>query len=266
MNAGERLIHRGLCAASIICAVSCTLGMLSLAASAKHPRQRTVILPPSPPEAIRATYLRGHSGLHTAWVQGTWQAGYDSGKVVRSNSFHQDLSQPAEFRWSAADYEGSGWDIGHLWASADATGSRQDQYDSFALTNTMPQDPALNRGQWARLEAWIRERVKPGDTIITGPAFLPDKNGTITIKTIGEHRLHVPTHCWKAVLFNGDTPGDKTDTREAVAWLIPNHDVADFEKYRVSVDELEAAIGWDLFPGLDEKLEERRPRLPEKGN
>lgn len=207
---------------------------------------------PTPVESARHGYTRGHAGHYTAWVQFTLSPHSLHGRLAaRPSHFTADDRQPLEFRWRAADYAGGRWDIGHL-CEAPAQRSVSGERATFLFTNTMPQSPALNRGQWAQLEKYIRQRVLDGETatVVAGPAFLPAKGAkTIQIETIGEHHLWVPTHCWRAVLFERDRQ------REATAWLIPNHDIDDFRKYRVSIDELEASVGFDLFPGLTESLE-----------
>lgn len=210
--------------------------------------------PPTAVESVRTAYARGHSGHYTAWVQYTLTPESLRGETAkRPTHFTADDRQPQEYRWSEADYAGSGFDIGHCFEAAAARGE-QSERDTFILTNTMPQVAALNRGQWARLEAFIRGRVESGDTatVAVGPSFLPDAGGHIRIATIGKNKIWVPTHCWKAVLFT--RKGDAAPC-EALAWLLPNRDVDDFGKFAVSVDELEAAIGFDLWAGLPDEQE-----------
>ncbi|KAI2644994.1 Endonuclease domain-containing 1 protein [Labeo rohita] len=94
------------------------------------------------------------------------------------------------------DYEGSGYDKGHLAPVYQA--QSQDCADAtFTLTNAAPQNPSFNRGQWRVLEnkiaADLSNRCLPKKYsvyIVTG--VVP---GT---KNIKENRVKVPSHFWTA--------------------------------------------------------------------
>lgn len=208
---------------------------LCLLAFATGAASKPTLAPKTPTEAesVRDGYARGHTGHFTAWVQYTLTPARLAGSVPdRLRHFLGDERQPTEFRWTELDYVGQPWDVGHLCEAATARSDGSER-DTFILTNTMPQNAALNRGQWARLEKYIRDRVKGGAiaTVVTGPAFIPDSDSkTIRIATIGKHRLWVPTHCWKAALITES--GETT----AQAWLIPNERLdEDFDEFAVSV-------------------------------
>ncbi len=47
---------------------------------------------------------------------------------------------------------------------------------TFTMANICPQNSALNKGVWSRLEAWIRALLKNNYeevVVITGPVFAP---------------------------------------------------------------------------------------------
>jgi endonuclease G len=53
----------------------------------------------------------------------------------------------------------------------------QSQYESFALSNVVPQDADDNRHLWADIKSAVRELVLAGDDtvkVVTGPTFEPD--------------------------------------------------------------------------------------------
>ncbi|MDE2473216.1 MAG: DNA/RNA non-specific endonuclease, partial [Bradyrhizobium sp.] len=135
---------------------------------AEHPE---LLSTPTAAEAQRTGYSRGHAGKFVHWVEGTLTPHQVAAPTVeRLSSFLVDRDQPREYRWSPSDYDGTPYDIGHLWPAAFAH-SAVGERDSFLMTNTMPQAVGLNRGQWARLEAFTAQRVAGGDTaaIDAGP-------------------------------------------------------------------------------------------------
>jgi endonuclease G, mitochondrial len=179
------------------------------------------------------------------------------GNVERSNSWLVDSDQPREFRWSDGDYVGSGWTRGHRAAAEDMSWSAKAMRESFLLTNTSPQAARLNEDgdKWAGLEKWILNRVEADKwqgPVATGTAWVPDENGRVTFETLGPGgRIFVGTHWWKAVAMQ--SPDGEM---HVAAWLMPNaDDVTKFDDYRVSTDQLEAVLGFDLWAGLPDKQE-----------
>ncbi len=83
--------------------------------------------------------------------------------------------------------------------------------------------------------------------IYTGNLFLDDRGTPVApVQRLGGHRVAVPTHCYKIVLF--DHPGGRV---EIFAFLFRNHfevEERPLSAYQVSVDELERLSGVDFFP------------------
>ncbi len=149
-------------------------------------------------------------------------------------------------RGHIAPAEALSWDIGAYVAS-------------FVTTNVAPQDGGLNGGPWAKLEgnvrAWacVRGTVHVVTGVVHGPgaeAPLPRDSGP---------PIQVPTHFYKVVY----TPADGG---RVAAFLFENRDhetsVSVLRDAMVTVDEIEALAGIDLFPELPERiaatLEDRR--------
>lgn len=200
----------------------------------------------------------------------------DRTQARRRDSFRQDMQQPTEFRATERDYRGQvDLDIGHLCPAGDCTWSEAAMSDSFLLTNTIPQDRALNRGAWRRLEEYIRSIARQPHNqvwVCTIPLWMPAEppgQGTIAHNTphvkyevIGGNHLPVPTHLGKAVLIR---QGDNGPI-ELKTWLFPNGDVpnaAMLDEYRVTVDRLEHWSGLDLWRDMADReetmLEAREP-------
>lgn len=89
-------------------------------------------------------------------------------------------------------YEASGYDRGHMVAAEDAATDQQ-MYDTFYLTNVVPQDPTLNRGKWKQTEARVRAAAvhSPATTwIVTVPVY------NVRPALMAE-RIPVPAGMWK---------------------------------------------------------------------
>lgn len=160
-------------------------------------------------------------------------------------TFHEDRAIPPHLRARLAAFSASGWDRGHLAAAANhpsdpaADGDAGSVLrDSFLLSNVSPQSPAMNRGPWAGLEAWLRGLLRKREAssgsgnvneeeeggaggfdellVCTGPLWVPqhwsgaDSGGRSGSSGTWRHSfpalgaplgwVAVPTHFYKVVL------------------------------------------------------------------
>lgn len=182
------------------------------------------------------------------WIAYELTAEEVAGEFPRSGSFGMD----PDFHGRQAmreDYSYSGWDKGHMAPAADMKWSSQTMYESFYLTNICPQNHTLNERDWQTLEKWVREWAQTFGRIyvICGPIIGSNKYGTI-----GDNEVVVPDAFFKAILAPYET------TYISAAFVMPNepehHNMRD---YTLSVNELEAMLGMDFFPILDDKDEEK---------
>jgi len=72
-------------------------------------------------------------------------------ELERLDNFREDSRIPQMFRSTKADYEGSGYDRGHLVSSADRMKKTVVNSETFLLSNMSPQAPSFNRGIWSTL-------------------------------------------------------------------------------------------------------------------
>ena len=177
----------------------------------------------------------------------------------RDDEWFADRRVPKEWRVQDSAYAKSGYDRGHLAASANHESQESLQAATFLLSNTMPQFPELNRGPWNQLEKQIRERVKAGEVawVITVPMWVKDEQGNICARTIG-NGLWAPTHCGKAVLWApSERQSGDAQTLKLDCWILPNEEgvADDIGQYRVSGDAFEAAAGLDIFAGVPDDIE-----------
>lgn len=173
-----------------------------------------------------------------------------NGNNVGRGSFRVDKSIPAKYRSSNTDYAKSGYDRGHLAPSGSIDYSRAANDDTFLYSNMTPQLPEFNRdmqgmtGVWGRIErferAWVKERQH---LVIVAGAIV----GT-TEHDIGRG-VEVPTQFFK-VIFD---PAE----HDAIAFLMPQdlNTGDDWQKYLVSIDDIEALTGWNLFAKVDEDIQ-----------
>ena len=167
--------------------------------------------------------------------------------------FKADKDIPPEIRAAMAAYAHSGYDIGHVAPAADHTSDADDLKATFTLTNAFPQDPALNRHQWAMLERYVRKLAEDADVqgvwVVTAPLWIAEtEKAEMDIHTIGEPPVWVPTHVGKSVLIELQLNGKLT--HRMLTWIIPNSNPGDgaFSDFQTSVDEFEEALGADIWP------------------
>jgi endonuclease G len=129
----------------------------------------------------------------------------DNFGLERSDSFRPDYRIPEEFRADLVDYTGSGYDRGHLVASANQRETELQNSETFLLSNMSPQKPRFNRGIWKELEGEVREldaKPKVLETyVICGPIFYFDKPvDIIGANDSNEVTIPVPHAYFKSVL------------------------------------------------------------------
>lgn len=184
------------------------------------------------------------------------------GDVERQNDFDPDESLPATwYRVRPTDYTNSGYDRGHMTPSADRTATVEDNQATFLMTNIVPQTPKNNRGAWKNLEEYSRELVKAGKELYIYAGVDGDK------EKIGSNKQVVaPSYTWKIVVVF-DRPGmglrDISENTRIIAVDVPNrkNTSSDWERYLVSVDEIENKTGYDFLdrvsPAIQKAIESK---------
>ena len=174
-----------------------------------------------------------------------------SGRVKRSNNFHADPTMEESRRVETFDYNGAGYDRGHMCPAGDNKLTEVAMDESFCMTNICPQDHDLNMGAWNDLEMQCRSWVRNDGTlyICCGPIY-----DTESPKTIGRRKgmkIAVPDRFFKVLLMMGRAP-------KAIGFIYPNRPCGgDMRDYAVSVDEVEKVTGMDFFYQLEDKQEKR---------
>lgn len=187
------------------------------------------------------------------WV--TWHlSASDMGPVRRLDNFIPDGKLPPSWRILRGVYSGSGFDRGHMCPSEDRTSTREANDETFLMSNMQPQTGRLNGGPWKSLETYTQKAVREQGMEAYVYAGCYGDKGRL------KDKVTVPTNCWKIVVL---LPEGGSDLRRAdrntrvIAVNMPNTtDAASgWRNHRVSVDDLEDALGYDFLSTVTNEIE-----------
>ena len=157
-------------------------------------------------------------------------------------------------------YYGSGYDHGHIVASADRLCSNDMNYQTFFLTNMQPQKNAFNSNLWAKME----DQVRKWNTSSMRDTLYVCKGGTIDhadqILTITGKGLLVPRYFFMAVLCKRSKDTANSGYKAMAFWvehLNEDHSGDNLKDYIITVDELEELTGIDFFCNLPDDIENK---------
>lgn len=208
------------------------------------------LLPESLKPIHRSCYSLGYDARNKnpSWVYERLTARGLKGDANRDHcQFKEDDTLPRIFRATLQDYQGSGFDRGHLAPAGDHKSSMQGLEDTFFLSNMCPQDPKLNRGYWNKLEKHVRDLTNSYSVVhvYTGPLYLPEQKSDgskwVSYRVIGENDVAVPTHFFKILLLEKSS-GELTYK----CYMLPNAPIdakVGIEQFRTSIEKIEKASG-----------------------
>jgi endonuclease G len=187
------------------------------------------------------------------WV--SWQLDRSwLGSTERSDHFVPNTELPTDcYAVRPGDYTGSGYDRGHLVPSGDRTRSISENESTFVMTNIIPQSPSNNREVWRELEEYSRELAFQGKELYVVAG------GEGIAKKIANSQVVVPEYTWKVILILDD-PGSEIaiENAKTIAVWMPNSEEVintDWQKYLVSVDEVEKNTGYDFFAAIPKPVQ-----------
>jgi len=180
----------------------------------------------------------------------------DIAEVERLDNFRADSRIPKRFRAGLKAYVASGYDRGHLVASANQDLQNIQNSETFLLSNMSPMKPQFNRGIWSRLEQAIRvldARASTLETyVLTCPVFYFGEKVERIGKSQADYGISVPIpHAFiKSVLTENKRGRFRLWTFE-----IPNQrQNAELEDFLVKTYDAEQIVGgrfWDRISGGD---------------
>lgn len=182
----------------------------------------------------------------------------------RANNFRADVRLPYRFRAGLNAYRGSGYDRGHLVASANNDILEIQNSETFLLSNMSPQKPNFNRKIWKKLEEAVRalnDKKEILETyVLTAPIFYFDRK----IETIGDPNddlginLPVPHAFVKSVLAE-----DSKGKLSLWTFKMENDELdGKIEDYLVNTYDMEQLVGgrfWDRISGTDMHPQKKTP-------
>jgi endonuclease G, mitochondrial len=139
-----------------------------------------------------------------------------------------------------SDYQGSGYDRGHLVPAADMAFDATAMDESFLMSNISPQSRNFNQGIWRELEELTRDWAKKFKRlyIVSGPVLSEAPKGYIG----KENQVAIPVAYFKVIL-DIDEPEQK-----GIAFLLNNEvNYEPLYKFAVSIDEVEQLTGINFF-------------------
>lgn len=195
------------------------------------------------------------------WVAHVIRPEVRDGNVGRSNDFRPDplvetgSTDEADYflKTKQADgsyeYDGYGYDRGHLAPSADFRWSEKALSESYFYSNMSPQRPDFNRGIWADLEGAIRGYLErhPGVQlyVTTGPILKP---GLPKVER-SPNGVSLPEYYYKVII--------DLDNQRGIGFMIPNQKAEhSLESFTYTIDRVEEETGLDFFEGVPDVIEE----------
>ena len=189
---------------------------------------------------------------------------HDKSDVERSDNFRPDFRIPEMFRADLADYRNSGYDRGHLVASANKKETEIQNSETFLLSNMSPQEPGFNQYIWKKLEEAVRQ-LDGQETIfetyvICGPIFYFD----VEVLMIGAEddngvTLPIPHAYFKSVLTE-----NHKGTLHMWSFVMPNKSsdkpLDEFLVPTTKVEKLSGLFLWERLEGSKIKREKNRVR------
>ena len=188
----------------------------------------------------------------------------DKSDVERADNFRPDYRIPQMFRADLVEYRGSGYDRGHLVASANQIEREIQNSETFLLSNMSPQEPKFNRDIWKDLEHAVRQldaRKTILETyVICGPLFYFDT----AVNIIGASdangvTLPIPHAYFKSVLTE-----NSRGRLHMWSFVMPNEysgkSLADFRVPTVKVEKMSGLLLWERLVGSKIKREQSRVR------
>lgn len=151
---------------------------------------------------------------------------------------------------------------GHQIPNADRNAVPEMQEQTYYSTNMTPQiQNGFNGGIWAKLEEAVRNAIPADDTlyIVTGASFAKVGETLERRKIVNRNdglSLPVPNYYWKALLKVKRSSDGMSEALTIGFWL-PHEDLKGhlYQDYAVSVDQIEAWTGYDMFVNLTDCLE-----------
>jgi endonuclease G len=165
-------------------------------------------------------------------------------------------------RVTSKDYDGSGFDRGHMCPAKDRSATEEDSQAVFYMTNIVPQAPNCNQRGWERLEDYCRRLAKGGHVlyIACGPHGDGGEGKEGRAAEIGKRgrKITVPRELWKVVLVQPSETAEPRANSRVIAVMMPNDQSVgyDWTKYRTTAREIERRTCYTFFRNVPQEVAE----------
>lgn len=181
--------------------------------------------------------------------------------------YPNDADLAPQYHFTDDPYWNSGYDHGHVMASADRgyNYNARANEQTFYMTNMQPQVNGFNGGVWVNMEGRLREWNTSNfrDTLyVCKGGTIDHKNNILRTIGSGRNKIPVPKYFFMAVLCKNKD--NVNGGYKALGFWVEhkvNYDT-DLSKYVVNIDELERLTGIDFFCNLPDNIENAVESLP----
>ncbi len=188
---------------------------------------------------------------------GRYDPDYNPGNHAGEPQYPFDPNLPDGSYYSTDHFWRSGFDHGHIIASADRQYSKEANYQTFFMSNMQPQYNRFNAKLWADMEAQVRQwspkTASNTDTLFVCKGGTVDKEEQILTRINGKQI--VPKYFFMALLMK-----NSMGYRALAFWALhENKDRSgdNLANYVISIDELESHTGIDFFCNLPDNIENK---------
>ncbi len=205
---------------------------------------------PDDPKRRNYTMLYDKVKKMAYWVAYPLHSSY-LGNAKRTDDWQYDPAIAMEFQPTLFKGFGtSGYDRGHQLPSADRNFNNAQNKTTFYFSNMTAQVSKLNQGVWANLENKVRTWTAQCDTLYVVTGAMPNTKSNTAIEYIIDNKnieIARPKYYFKALAMK------KGKNYYTIAYKMDNETPSSnkFEKYQMTVSELEKVIGFNLFPDLN---------------
>ncbi len=179
-------------------------------------------------------------------------------------SYNPKIDESKQVHVTSRSYSDTEYSRGHMCPNGSRQGNATMQKQAFYVTNQVPQlQNKFNGSIWSDLENAVRSVASSYGEIyvVTGVAFNKQgENLTIkytTPKDDTSQKVPIPNYFYKVVLkVKTNSSGTVTSASTIGFWFVHrNYSDNDYEKYAVSVDQVEKWTGFDFFVNLPDAVE-----------
>ena len=180
-------------------------------------------------------------------------------KVTTGTAIEKDYFLKYPKKNGDFDYDGFGYDRGHLAPSADFRWSEKALSESYFYSNMAPQRPEFNREIWADLENNIRSYIyrNPESKLYVTTGGILKEGLPVIEKSI--NKVSIPEAFFKVIIDPIKNTG--------IGFILPNQGTNQpLETFATTIDEVEKITGLDFYQGMPNAKENNIESTLNKSN